>query len=97
MTEIERAIDILQDSNKLLLMQIDKVKSMARKTHVRLAPYDKLERCESEYKAVETAITALRQMQEREKGCKYCGAAKLSEMAFCPNCGRELKVRGETS
>lgn len=37
------------------------------------------------------AITALREKQEREKGCEHCrGWDKRCGANFCPMCGREL-------
>lgn len=37
-----------------------------------------------------TAIEALQEKAEREKGCIKCGAAELAEFKFCPECGKKL-------
>ena len=41
--------------------------------------------------ALETAISALREKAERERGCAYCVIGKRSPDAeYCSNCGRKL-------
>jgi len=41
--------------------------------------------------ATETAIAALREKAERERGCAYCVIGKRSPDAeYCSNCGRKL-------
>lgn len=58
--------------------------------------------------AIETALTALREKAEREKGCEYCNsrfgiathhitesgmkAGTNKTAIFCPMCGKELEV-----
>lgn len=44
--------------------------------------------------AYEMAISALREQEERSKGCKYCTATYIqhgSLVGFCPYCGRRLE------
>jgi hypothetical protein len=43
--------------------------------------------------ATETAIAALREKAERERGCAYCVISKRSPDAeYCSNCGRKLTL-----
>ena len=45
----------------------------------------------AEYKALDAALTALREKAERERGCAYCVIGKRSPDAeYCSNCGRKL-------
>ena len=46
--------------------------------------------------AIETALTALREKAEREKGCDHCrGWDSRCGANYCPMCGRELGKRLE--
>jgi hypothetical protein len=41
--------------------------------------------------SVETALTALKEQQERERGCEHCrGWDKRCGANYCPMCGRKL-------
>ena len=45
----------------------------------------------TEQQAAELAITALREKQERERGCEHCrGWDKRCGANYCPMCGRKL-------
>jgi|WetSurMetagenome_2_1015567.scaffolds.fasta_scaffold481484_2 hypothetical protein len=57
--------------------------------------------CDRRRPALLHAIQALREKQEREKGCKICTAGdgeftvkclKWNDYKFCPMCGRKLEV-----
>ena len=60
------------------------------------AQYSHIRRSESEWQAIETAKDALREKQEREKGCEKCHDKdnlrwyKLSGFSVCPHCDRPL-------
>lgn len=56
--------------------------------------------CKAHDNAIELAIQALQEREERRKGCKNCTAGdgeftvllpKWGEDDFCPKCGRPLK------
>ena len=52
----------------------------------------------AEYKALDTALSALREKQQREKGCGWCLSGKASadaEAEYCPMCGRYLSGNAE--
>lgn len=63
--EIQRAIFILEQSNSLLLANIDKLKECSELPH---EAYDTIEECEAEYNAVCLAIHALQALL-RTDGC----------------------------
>lgn len=45
----------------------------------------------TEQQAAELAITALKEQQERERGCEHCrGWDKRCGANYCPMCGRKL-------
>lgn len=61
--DIDKAISILEDSNRLLKGRMDELRHMLKKSALpkdATDPYSVLERCEAEYEAVEMAIQALR-------------------------------------
>lgn len=44
--------------------------------------------------AMKMAIAALREQEERSKGCEWCVSSAWMNNRFCPMCGRKLEVEG---
>lgn len=46
----------------------------------------------TDIEAMNIAISALREREERSKGCKQCeGLVEINLYRYCPMCGRRLK------
>ena len=95
----EEAIITLERSNVMLKEQISALKkgySLLEKSDV--SAYQTIEYCESEYAAVELALAALREKQERSKGCVWCKSdSQVTHNGehfcfFCSYCGKRLEV-----
>lgn len=90
MSEIEKAMEILEKRK----MWFDNALS-------RSLSHDTYEHCKESQSAYASAIQALREKQEREKGCEMCNSdipmifdtftgMDGNPAKFCPNCGRKL-------
>ena len=45
-----------------------------------------------EYHAM--CLAALREQEERSKGCEFCMTSVWQNANYCPRCGRKLEVEG---
>lgn len=99
MMEIEKAIQTLGDCMDVAVVRLKNNEEKRTAVYVDLDTLSDFDQ----------ALTALREKQEREKGCEYCNDASFVQSGryvdsdgeicginnHCINCGRELKARGE--
>lgn len=85
----EEAIKVLEEDHK---QRVDGYTSY-------LAHYGHTDHAEEQYlDAMELAISALREQEERSNGCRFCKAYEsllkrgADLVKFCPMCGRKLEV-----
>lgn len=81
MNEIDRAIDYICELEK----------QESKKAGFTYGGTKSMREAEENQSRLQTALTALREKAERERGCAYCVIGKRSPDAeYCSNCGRKL-------
>lgn len=51
--------------------------------------------CGSHDTALVMAVAALREQEERSKGCEFCMTSVWQNANYCPRCGRKLEVASD--